>query len=153
MFEFEVFHLAVGVGHHILGLGLEVVGCMMVELEGEDYMQEGLEVGFEVPHKMWMGLGPEDYRQEGLEEVGVPRSLDWGLVQVESRQEELEGEVVPHRNGLDLELGFEIHHMMGWDLVLVDYRKAGLGAKLGSELEVAVHHKLVEDLEQALQML
>ena len=68
-------------------------------------------------------------------------------------------EGVPHRIGLDLELedyrmlvpemGFEVHHMMGWDLVLVDCRKAGLGVELG----VVVPRKLVQDLGQALQML
>ena len=44
-----------------------------------------------------------------------------------------------------IEVGFEVHHMMGWDLVLVDCRKVGLG--------VAVPCKLVLDLGQALQML
>ena len=43
------------------------------------------------------------------------------------------------------ETGSEVHHMMGWDLVLVDCRKVGLG--------VVVPHKLVQDLGQVLQML
>ena len=68
-------------------------------------------------------------------------------------------EGVPHRIGLDLELEgyrtsvpemeFEVHHMMGWDLVLVDCRMAGLGVEFG----VVVPRKLVQDLGQALQML
>ena len=78
---------------------------------------------------------------------------------MDCKQEELEEEGVTHRIGLDLELEgyrmlvpeivFEVHHMMGWDFVLVDCRKAGLEVEIG----VVVLHKLVQDLGQALQML
>ena len=74
---------------------------------------------------------------------------------MDCKQEELEEEGVTHRIGLDLELEgyrmlvpemvFEVHHMMGWDLVLVDCRKVVLG--------VVVPRKLVQDLGRALQML
>ena len=66
---------------------------------------------------------------------------------------------MPHRIGLDFELedyrtsvpelGFEVHHTMGWDLVLVDCRKVGLVAELG----VVVPCNLVQDPGRALQML
>ena len=99
-----------------------------------------------MPHRMGLDLELEDYRQEGIE---VLHMLDWGLALVDCKQEELEVEGVPHRIGLDLELegyrmsvpemGFEVHHMMGWDFVLVDCRKAGLQVELG----VVVPRKLV----------
>ena len=79
-----------------------------------------------------MGLELEDYRKEGLEGLGVPHRMGVDLELEDYMQE-------------GIEVGFEVHHMMGRDLVQVDCRKVGLG--------VVVPRKLEPDRGQALQML